>query len=188
MGTNREDGTACRLQEESQKKEKKVGLGTYVEVGQRSYSTASGASPSKGSANTKWNLIKLDNNKFTGLYKIISDPNTLLLAYKNIKSKSGNMTPGIDELTLDGMSMRLIETLSVALMKNEFQFKPARRVHIPKKNGKTRPLAIASLRDKIVQEAMRMVLEAVFEPRFQESSHGFRPNRSCHTALKKVST
>ena len=164
-----------------------MGQGTHVEGQQRSYSTASGASPLEGSTITKWNLIKLDNNKFTGLYKLISDPKTLTLAYHNIKSKPGNMTPGTDNLTLDGMSNALIEDMAKSLGRGSFQFKPARRVHIPKANGSTRPLAIASPRDKIVQEAMRMVLEVIFEPSFQNSSHGFRPNRSCHTALKEIS-
>lgn len=98
------------------------------------------------------------------------------------------MTPGNDNLTLDGMSNELIISLATSLMNGDFQFKPARRVYIPKANGSTRPLAIASPRDKIVQEAMRMVLEAVFEPTFRNSSHGFRPGRSCHTALKEIST
>lgn len=94
----------------------------------------------------------------------------------------------MDDLTLDGMSNEFIDKLANTLRSGEFQFKPARRVHIPKANGKTRPLAIASPRDKIVQEAMRMVLETIFEPAFNKTSHGFRPNRSCHTALKEIST
>lgn len=165
-----------------------IGQGTYIKGRQRNYSTASSARPSKVSTNTKWNLTQLDNNKFTGLYKLIADPKTLTLAYHNIKSKPGNMTPGSDNLTLDGMSKSLIYSIAAALVSGEFQFKPARRVFIPKAKGKTRPLAIASPRDKIVQEAMRLVLEAVFEPTFSDLSHGFRPNRSYHSALKVVST
>lgn len=157
-------------------------------MGQRSHSTASSARLSEVSANTKLKLIKLDNNKYTGLYKSIADPITLTLAYHNIKSKPGNMTPGTDESTLDGVSNRFLESLAISLRNGEFQFRPARRVHIPKSNGSTRPLAIASPRDKIVQEAMRLVLETIFEPSFSDSSHGFRPGRSCHTALKKIST
>ncbi len=131
--------------------------------------------------------MKLDNDKFTGLYKSIANSNTLTRAYLNIKSKPGNMTPGSDNVTLDGVSTLLIEELTESLRRGSFQFKPARRVHIPKANGKLRPLAIASPRDKIVQEAMRMVLEMVFEPFFSKFSHGFRPNRGCHTALKEIS-
>lgn len=157
-------------------------------MGQRGYSTASGARPSEASANIKLNLIKLDNNKYTGLYKSIANPNTLTLAYHNIKSKPGYMTPGVDDLTLDGMSNALINSLAEMLQSGKFQFQPARRVHIPKAKGSTRPLAVASPRDKIVQEAMRMVLEVIFEPTFSNLSHGFRPGRSCHSALKKIST
>lgn len=157
-------------------------------MGQRDYSTASGARPLEASANTKSNLIKLDNNKYTGLYKTIADPKTLTQAYHNIKSKPGNMTPGVDDLTLDGMSNKLINSIAELLQNGKFQFRPARRVHIPKANGSTRPLAVASPRDKIVQEAMRMVLEVIFEPSFSDLSHGFRPRRSCHSALKNIST
>lgn len=155
-------------------------------MGQCFYSTASSASSESG-ANTKLNLKKLDNNKFTGLYRTIADVKTLTLAYRNIKSKPGNMTKGIDLETLDGISNAFLEDLSNRLLSDEFQFKPVRRVHIPKTNGKTRPLAIASPRDKIVQEAMRLVTEAVFEPTFSNLSHGFRPRRSCHSALKSIS-
>lgn len=165
-----------------------VGQRVQYEVGQRNYSTASSARPSNVSANTKFNLIKLDSNKYTGLYKTIADPGTLTLAYHNIKSKPGNMTPGLDSLTLYGMSNKLINSIAELLQSGQFQFQPARRVHIPQAHGSTRPLAVASPRDKIVQEAMRMVLEVIFEPTFSDLSHGFRPGRSCHSALKRIST
>lgn len=158
-----------------------------VEVGQQGYSTATGASLD-GSTSTKLNLIKLDDNKFTGLYKMIADQMTLTLAYNNIKSNPGNMTEGTDSETLDGVSNSFLEDLSKQLSDGSFQFKPAIRVHIPKANGSTRPLAIASPRDKIVQEAMRLVLESIFEPKFSDLSHGFRPGKSCHSALKRIST
>lgn len=164
-----------------------IGQRIQFEVGQQRYSTATSARL-KASANSKLNLIKLDNHKYTGLYKLISNPTTLTLAYSNIKSKPGNMTPGIDkEITLDGISNQLLGTIAETLQNGTFQFKPARRVYIPKSNGSTRPLAIASPRDKIVQEAMRLVLEPIFEPTFSHSSHGFRPGRSCHSALKEIS-
>jgi retron-type reverse transcriptase len=96
------------------------------------------------------------------------------------------MTPGVIPETLDGVSYELLENIS-ALLKNEsFKFQPGRRIMIPKPNGGERPLTIGSPRDKIVQEAMRMILEAIYEPLFKDCSHGFRPNRSCHTALKDV--
>ena len=136
----------------------------------------------------KSNIIKLENNKFTGLYKQITELEMLILSYQNIKSKPGNMTLGTDNITLDGISMKYLENLSDSLKNESFQFKPARRVMIPKKNGKARPIAIASPRDKIIQEGMRIILESIFEPIFLDYSHGFRPNRGCHTALKEIST
>jgi retron-type reverse transcriptase len=114
---------------------------------------------------------------------MICDPSLLYLAYDNIKSKPGNMTPGIVPTTLDGMSLEEFNKLSELLKKESFNFQPGRRVQIPKPGKKgSRPLTIAPARDKIVQEAMRIVLEAIFEPTFLDSSHGFRPNRSCHSA------
>lgn len=111
----------------------------------------------------------------------------LTYAYDNIKSKPGNMTPGATPETLDGISLEKLKKLSDSLRSEKFTFSPSRRVEIPKASGGTRPLSIASPMDKIVQEAMRLVLEAIYEPLFADCSHGFRPNRSCHTALKKVS-
>lgn len=163
-----------------------MGQGSQHEVGQRNYSTATSARFQAG-ADSKLELTKLDDNKFTGLYKLITNHTTLITAYNNIKSNPGNMTSGMDKETLDGVSNDYIESLSNKLQSEKFQFRPARRVHIPKAKGGTRPLAIASPRDKIVQEAMRMVLETIFEPTFSDRSFGFRPNRSCHSALKKIS-
>jgi retron-type reverse transcriptase len=111
----------------------------------------------------------------------------LIYAYENIKSKPGNMTPGVSPETLDGISKEKLEKLSASLRSEKFTFSPSRRIQIPKASGGTRPLSIASPMDKIVQEAMRLILEAIYDPLFLDCSHGFRPNRSCHTALKKVS-
>lgn len=112
---------------------------------------------------------------------------TLIYAYENIKSKPGNMTPGVNPETLDGISKETFEDLSARLRDESFQFSPSRRVNIPKASGGTRPLSVASPLDKVVQEAMRLVLEAIFEPLFLNTSHGFRPNKGCHTALKDLS-
>lgn len=160
------------------------------EVRQYKYSTMASASYVNSSTNPESKLIKLDNNKFTGLYKTLTEANTITVAYNNIKSKPGNMTatPGVDEtVTLDEMSNTLLTSMANSLQDGSFQFKPARRVLIPKSNGKMRALAISSPRDKIIQEAMRMLLEAIFEPSFSQTSHGFRPARGCHTALKEIS-
>ena len=110
-----------------------------------------------------------------------------MAAYHNLKSSPGNMTKGVDNETLDGINLAWFAKLSKDLQTNAFQFRPARRIDIPKANGKgTRPLGIASPRDKIVQGAMLLVLEAIFEPTFHTHSHGFRPGKGCHTALKEV--
>lgn len=120
------------------------------------------------------------------LYKMMFDPKLYELAYSKIKSKPGNMTKGIVATTLDGMSGEVIDGIIAKLKDNSFRFSAARRVEIPKPNGKKRPLTIAPPRDKLVQEVMRLILEAIFEPTFSPNSHGFRPGKSCHSALKSI--
>jgi group II intron reverse transcriptase/maturase len=120
------------------------------------------------------------------IYKFLLDPRLFQIAYSKLRSNSGNVTRGINPTALDGFSEELIEK-TIALLKNEtFKFTPGRRVNIAKPQGGTRQLTVASPRDKIVMEVVRMVLEAVFEPRFRPHSHGFRSGRSRHTALKQV--
>lgn len=97
------------------------------------------------------------------------------------------MNPGIDNETLEGFSPEFFKKLSIDLRSEKFQFKPTRRLCTPKPNGKMRPLGIPSPRDKVVQKAMEIILNLVFEPLFLDTSHGFRPERSCHSALKQVS-
>jgi group II intron reverse transcriptase/maturase len=112
-----------------------------------------------------------------------------LVAYERIKSKPGNMTPGADEETLDGFSLETIREIIQEMKTEQFQFKPVRTTFIPKANGKLRKLGIPCVRDKIVQEVMHRILEAIYDspyrPYFKDTSHGFRPNRSCHTALRE---
>ena len=120
------------------------------------------------------------------LYRNLYNPAFFLLAYERIQAKPGNMTAGSDGKTIDGMSMKRIETLIEKLKDFSYQPKPARRTYIPKANGKTRPLGIPAFNDKLVQEVIRMILESIYEPTFQDTSHGFRPKRSCHTALQYI--
>jgi group II intron reverse transcriptase/maturase len=124
------------------------------------------------------------------LYRLMYRRDLFVVAYEKLKSVPGNMTPGADGSTLDEFSLRTIDNIIAQLRDESFQFSRARRVHIPKANGKTRPLGIAPPRDKIVQEVMRMVLEAIYDSphgsSFSDESHGFRPNRGCHTALKSI--
>jgi group II intron reverse transcriptase/maturase len=125
------------------------------------------------------------------LYRLLYKPDLYEVAYEKIKSSPGNMTAGTDGTTLDGFSYQVITDLIGNLRDETFQFKPAKRVFIPKANGKMRPLGIASPRDKVVQEGIRMILETIYDSPygayFRDSSHGFRPNRSCHTALREFS-
>lgn len=129
-----------------------------------------------------------DNFKVSGIYSLMSNIEMYETAYNKLKSNPGNMSPGIDQVTLDGISLDVFQKIIASMRDESFQFKPGRRVNIPKANGKSRPLTVASPRDKIVQEVMRMILEVIFEPTFSDNSHGFRPNRSCHTALRQVKT
>jgi group II intron reverse transcriptase/maturase len=107
-------------------------------------------------------------------------------AYLNYYPKPGNMTPGVDGLTIDGYSDQRAANLRELLRENRWEPKPVRRVYIPKPNGKMRPLGIPGPNDKQVQEVWHMILKAIYEPVFKDSSHGFRPGRSCHTALNKM--
>ena len=120
------------------------------------------------------------------LYRNLYNPAFFLLAYERIQAKPGNMTEGSDGKTIDGMSMKRIEALIQKLKDFSYQPKPARRTYIPKANGKTRPLGIPTFDDKLVQEVVRMILESIYEPTFHVTSHGFRPKRSCHTALQYI--
>jgi len=96
------------------------------------------------------------------------------------------MSPGITPVTLDGINENWFNETSQLLKSGKFEFKPSRRINIPNTDGKIRPLSIGTTRDKIVQEAIRIILEAIFEINFSDNSHGFRPTRSCHTALKQL--
>lgn len=120
------------------------------------------------------------------LYRNLYNPEFFLLAYERIQAKPGNMTAGNDGNTIDGMSMKRIDSLIQKLKDFSYQPKPARRTYTPKANGKMRPLGIPAFDDKLVQEVVRMILESIYEPTFQNSSHGFRPKRSCHTALQYI--
>ena len=96
------------------------------------------------------------------------------------------MTHGVTDETPDGMSLEKIDTIIKALRYEQYQWLPARRTYIPKKNGKKRPLGMPVWSDKLVQEAIRLILEAYYEPQFSNHSYGFRPERGCHTALREI--
>ncbi|HEX6519228.1 MAG TPA: reverse transcriptase domain-containing protein [Streptosporangiaceae bacterium] len=122
----------------------------------------------------------------TQLYRQMFNRDLYLLAYGNIYSNQGAMTPGASEETADGMSEGKIDQIIELMRYERYRFSPARRIYIPKKNGKLRPLGLSSWSDKLVGEVVRLLLEAYYEPQFSVQSHGFRKGRGCHTALQEI--
>ncbi len=121
-----------------------------------------------------------------GLFRLMTCRDLWKAAYEKVAHNSGSLTPGIDGETLDGFSLDKLETLICEVMEGRYRPNPVRRTYIPKSNGKLRPLGIPSIRDRLVQEVLRTILETIHEPVFSDHSHGFRPNRSCHTALEHI--
>jgi group II intron reverse transcriptase/maturase len=120
------------------------------------------------------------------LYRQMFNPQVYLMAYGRIYANKGAMTPGASQETVDGMSLGRIDRIIDAMRGERYRFSPVRRVYIPKKSGKLRPLGLPTWSDKLVGEAVRLLLEAYYEPMFSDRSHGFRPGRGCHTALREV--
>lgn len=120
------------------------------------------------------------------LYRQLFNPQLYLLAYGRIYANHGAMTPGATGETVDGMSVGKIERIIEALRYERYRWSPVKRIHIPKKNGKTRPLGLPPWSDKLVGEVVRLLLDAYYEPTFSDLSHGFRSGRGCHTALRDV--
>lgn len=127
------------------------------------------------------------NLKLEGVYRQLYNPDLYLRAYGRLYRNSGSMTEGSTGETVDGMSMRKILGIIELLRNERYRWTPVRRLLIPKGNGKTRPLGIPTWSDKLLQEVVRSILEAYFEPQFSQNSHGFRPGRGCHTALRDIS-
>ena len=126
------------------------------------------------------------NGVFTRLYRYLLRDDIYYASYQKLYANKGASTRGIDNDTADGFGETYVQTLIAELKEGSYRPKPVRRHYIQKKDGKTRPLGIPSFRDKLVQEAIRLILEAIYEPFFSNNSHGFRPKRSCHTCLKQV--
>ena len=121
------------------------------------------------------------------IYRQLFNPALYLLAYGKIYRNQGAMTKGVTTETVDGMSVEKIQTIIETLRYERYVWSPARRVHIEKKNStKKRPLGIPTWSDKLLQEIIRLILEAYYEPQFSDHSHGFRPHRGCHTALTEI--
>jgi len=120
------------------------------------------------------------------VYRQLFNRDLFLMAYGKIYRNKGAMTHGVTDETPDGMSLEKIDAIIAALRDERYQWLPARRTYIPKKNGKKRPLGMPVWSDKLLQEVIRLILEAYFEPQFSDHSHGFRPERGCHTALREI--
>ena len=138
-------------------------------------------------------LTKLQENSkknhdevFTRLYRYLLRPDIYYVAYQHLYSNKGAGTKGVTDDTADGFSEIYIENIIEALKNEMYQPKPVRRTYIKKSKGKMRPLGLPVFTDKLIQEAIRMILEAIYEPIFSDYSHGFRPARSCHTALAQI--
>jgi group II intron reverse transcriptase/maturase len=129
----------------------------------------------------------LEGYSLEGTYRRIQDRDLFLTAYGNIYANKGAMTEGVDPHdTVDGMSIAKIDAIIEKLRNNSYRWKPVRRTYIDKETGGQRPLGIPTWSDKLLQEVIRMILEAYYEPRFSDNSHGFRPERGCHTALQTI--
>jgi group II intron reverse transcriptase/maturase len=121
------------------------------------------------------------------VYRQLFNPDLYLHAYGRIYANAGAMTPGTTQETVDGMSLDKIGEIIKALRFERYRWRPVRRVYIEKKNSKKRrPLGIPCWSDKLLQEVIRLILEAYYEPQFSPASHGFRPRRGCHTALQEI--
>lgn len=132
------------------------------------------------------NAVDHKDGVYTRLYRYLQREDIYYLAYQKLYANKGASTKGIDRDTADGFGKAYVDTLIQELTNGTYQPKPVRRVYIQKANGKMRPLGIPSFRDKLLQEVIRRFLEAIYEPNFCDFSHGFRPNRSCHTALRQA--
>jgi retron-type reverse transcriptase len=125
-----------------------------------------------------------------GLYRLMFKRDIYILAYERLKSNPGGMTPGTDGKTFDGFSEGMVQALIEQMRAETYHCRPVKTVYIPKANGKLRKLGLPSARDKLVQEAVRIILEAIYDsaehPYFLDSSHGFRRSRSCHSALRDI--
>jgi len=121
------------------------------------------------------------------VYRCLFNPDLYLLAYGKLYRNAGAMTPGATSETVDGMNLGKIEAIITGLRQERYRWTPARRTYIEKKGtAKKRPLGLPTWSDKLLQEVIRLILEAYYEPQFSDRSHGFRPGRGCHTALQEI--
>lgn len=130
--------------------------------------------------------ISQQGKRINGLFRLLENPILWHEAYAHIYANKGAITPGVNHQTLDGFSEERVLSIIARLKNGTYRFHPVRRTYVPKQNGKKRPLGISSGDDKLIQEVVRIILERIYEPVFEDSSHGFRPDRSPHTALEQI--
>jgi group II intron reverse transcriptase/maturase len=124
--------------------------------------------------------------RFRALWDNMISEEWLAQAWEEIRRNQGSQTPGIDRDTAKDLDLDRIRHLSKKLHEGTYRPQSVRRVYIPKSNGKLRPLGIPTIEDRLVQQALRMVLEPIFEADFLPCSQGFRQGHSPHTALRDV--
>ena len=130
--------------------------------------------------------LSRSGKRINGLHRLLRSPYLFERAYGRISRNKGALMPGVDGKTFDGMSLEKLADIARRVAEGKCRFRAVRRVYIPKDNGKTRALGIPTVEDRLVQEAVRTILEAIYEPVFLGEAHGFRPGRSCHTALNLI--
>lgn len=132
-------------------------------------------------------VLSRQGKRINGLFRLLSCPSIWKRAYEDIAVNDGALTPGVDPTnTLDGFSLERVKRIIASVMDGSYRFAPARRHYIPKPDGRKRPLGIPTADDKLVQAAVKILLEHIYEPIFSKDSHGFRKGRSCHTALSEI--
>lgn len=134
------------------------------------------------------NKRSLLNLEINNIYKCLYNPEFYLIAYNKLVNNKGSLTPGETNETIDGMSLERINKIIEEMKFERYKWHKTRQIDIPKSNGGFRTLGVTEWRDKLVQEVLRMILSAIYEPKFSDSSHGFRPGRGCYTALKRIYT
>ena len=131
-------------------------------------------------------VLSRAGKRINGLHRLMRTPYLYQRAYVRVARNKGALTPGVDGETFDGMSLEKLDRLARCVAEGHYRPRPVRRVYIPKASGKLRPLGIPTAEDRLVQEVVRTILAAIYEPLFSRHSHGFRPGRSCHTALEEI--
>jgi len=124
--------------------------------------------------------------RVNGLARLLASRTLMEASVNRTRGNRGTATPGIDGETLDGLTIKRINGWVRSMVEGTYRAKPVKRVYIPKANGKLRPLGIPTYADRMVQNSQREILQRIYEPVFSRNSHGFRPGRSCHTALWQV--